>query len=59
MKKATNCESCSHYVYDEDYDFYECEVGLDQDDMARFLESRTYNCPYYAFEVEYQLARKQ
>ena len=26
---------------------YTCEVDLDEDEMARFLQDKFYNCPYY------------
>ena len=32
-KVVTNCECCSNYVYDEDYEYYICEVNLDEDEM--------------------------
>mgnify|MGYP000851378188 CR=1 FL=1 len=44
---ATSCESCGNFVYDEDYECYTCEVDLDEDEMARFLQDKFYNCPYY------------
>lgn len=59
MKSAQNCESCSRYSYDEDYDCYECDMHLDQDEMARFLEGHTENCPYYSYAADYELARRQ
>lgn len=37
-KKATNCETCTNYVFDEDYDCYVCMVNLDEDEMYRFLQ---------------------
>ena len=48
---SLQCESCSYYEYDEEYDEYYCGVDLDEDEMN--------GCPYYAFNAEYQLARKQ
>ncbi len=44
---ATSCESCGNFVYDDDYECYTCEVDLDEDEMARFLQDKFYNCPYY------------
>ena len=38
-KKATNCETCTNYVYDEDYDCYVCMINLDEDEMYRFLQA--------------------
>ena len=36
MSGANNCENCSHFVYDEEYDNYVCAVNLDEDDLERF-----------------------
>ena len=30
---ASNCECCSNYIYDEDYECYVCDVNLDEDEM--------------------------
>ena len=32
--KATNCEMCGNYVYDDDYGYYVCEMDLDEDDAS-------------------------
>ena len=37
-KSASNCETCTNYVYDEDYDCFVCMVNLDEDEMYRFLQ---------------------
>ena len=49
-KKATNCETCTNYVYDEDYDCYVCMVNLDEDEMARFISFSVVDCPYYSLD---------
>ena len=36
-KKSAGCEYCSNYVYDEDYEYYVCDINLDEDEMARFM----------------------
>lgn len=61
MKKYTtsNCENCSNYVYDEEYGYYQCEVNLDEDEMVRFLQGKFFNCPYFSFDDEYKIVRKQ
>ena len=41
-KQQGSCESCMYYEYDEDYECYVCEVNLDEDEMARFMEDRFY-----------------
>ncbi len=56
---ATNCEMCAHYVYNEEDDFYECLVNLDEDEMYRFMCSSVKDCPYFRLDDEYALARKQ
>lgn len=58
-RKATNCETCANYIYDDQCDEYFCDCNLDEDEMARFLTSQTYNCPYYDFYDEYKIVRKQ
>ena len=61
MKKQgqTSCESCGNYVYDEEYGYYVCEADLDEDEMAGFLGSQSFQCPYYQLDGEYRIARKQ
>ena len=58
-KKSTNCETCTNYVYDEDYDCYVCMVNLDEDEMYRFLASGQKECPYYRSDDEYAVVRHQ
>lgn len=54
-----NCECCLNYVYDEEYEYYECQVYLDEDEMVRFLEDTFHNCPYFQINDEYKIVRKQ
>lgn len=54
-----NCECCLNYVYDEEYEYYECQVYLDEDEMVRFLEDSFHNCPYFQINDEYKIVRKQ
>ena len=63
-KKADNsfvgdCNSCSCYVYDEDYDDYMCQVNMDEDDAIRLMMDEKYQCPYYQADDEYRVVRKQ
>lgn len=53
------CDSCTNYVYDEEYEYYVCEVNLDEDEMGSFLRGTIKNCPYYRREDEYAVVRKQ
>lgn len=55
----TICEYCANYVYDEDYEYYVCDMNLDEDEMERFLSSTYDNCPYYRNGDEYMVVRKQ
>ena len=55
---VTNCEFCAFYVYDDD-GYEECDVNLDEDEMARFLGSSYQSCPYYQTDDEYKIVRKQ
>ncbi len=57
--KSTTCETCSNYVYDEDWEEYTCMVNLDEDEYARFISETNYSCPYYRLDDEYKIARKQ
>ena len=42
-----------------EYECYTCEVDLDEDEMARFLQDKFYDCPYYQLGDEYRIVRKQ
>ena len=59
MSTATSCDTCRNYVYDEDYEYYVCEMDLDEDEMYRFLTSSVQSCPYYQLDNEYLIVRKQ
>ena len=59
MNGKSNCAYCAHYLYDDYNDCYVCERALDEDEMARFLQSAYADCPYFAFQDEYKLVRKQ
>lgn len=54
-----SCDSCSFYIYDEDYDDYMCQVNMDEDDVARLMSDTNYECPYYQLDDEYRIVRKQ
>ena len=53
------CDTCANYAYDEDYEYYVCEVDLDEDEMMRFLTGNNQECPYYQSDDEYQVVRHQ
>lgn len=50
---------CTHYVYDEEDDFYECMVNMDEDDFARAMMRGYSSCPYFQLDDEYRIVRKQ
>ena len=33
----TQCEMCANYEYDEEYDYYTCQMNLDEDELYRFV----------------------
>ena len=45
--------------YDEDYEYYVCDIDLDEDEMQRFLSNSNENCPYYQNGDEYQVVKHQ
>ena len=53
MSTATSCDTCRNYEY------YVCEMDLDEDEMYRFLTSSVQSCPYYQLDNEYLIVRKQ
>ena len=57
--RKTSCECCGNYVYDEENDYYICEVKLDEDEMGRFLRGTVSACPYYQSDDEYRIVRRQ
>lgn len=59
VKSSSCCDTCSNYVYDEEYEYYTCEMNLDEDEMGKFMTDSFYNCPYYQLDDEYAIVRKQ
>lgn len=59
MAEVSNCDSCNNLVYDEDYECYVCDMNLDEDDMVRFLQGNTRECPYYQNNNEYEVVKHQ
>lgn len=56
---ADQCESCTNYIYDEEYECYVCDMNLDEDEMVHFLQGNFTHCPYYSYMDEYKIVRKQ
>lgn len=59
MSKGSCCELCAHYMYDEVYDCYVCEINLDEDEMESFLKGSDFDCHYFSAYDEYKIVRKQ
>lgn len=53
------CDNCINYVYNEDYEYYECLVNLDEDELSRFMSYHVSDCPYFRLDDEYAVVRKQ
>lgn len=48
-----------NYEYDEEYDCYDCSADMDEDDLYRFTQDSSHQCPYYRPGDEYTIVRKQ
>ena len=59
MVSNQRCDECEHYIYDEEWDCYDCEIDLDMDDRERMSFDSNFHCPYYRFYDEYRIVRKQ
>lgn len=58
-KRATSCDDCLYYDFDDDMDGYVCTVSLDEDEAVEFLGGGRNRCPYYRFYDEYKSVQKQ
>ncbi|MCQ2385229.1 MAG: DUF6472 family protein [Clostridia bacterium] len=58
-KPVANCESCIHFVFDEEYGDYACETDLDEDETVSYVSGGFRECPYYRYKDEYLSVRKQ
>ena len=56
---ASNCESCEHYDYDEEYKEYICKIDMDEDEYLQFITNKHSSCPYYKYYDEYKSVQKQ
>lgn len=54
-----SCEYCSNYIFDEEYGYYVCDMDLDEDEMSRFMTNTFENCPYFQYNDEYRIVRRQ
>lgn len=53
------CEFCTNYIYNDEMEFYECLVNLDEDETYKFMTNSIFECPYYRFDDEYKIVKKQ
>ena len=56
---ANQCDLCTYYWIDEEDGTGECQVNLDEDDLARMLSGSSDSCPYFQMDDEYKIVRKQ
>lgn len=57
--ERVSCESCTYYIYDEDYESYVCDKNMDEDEYIRLMTDRQFQCPFYRNGDEYAVVRKQ
>ena len=36
-ESRTSCETCTYYIYDEEYECYLCDKNMDEDDYIRLM----------------------
>ena len=56
--ERVSCESCTYYIYDEDYESYVCDKNMDEDEYIRLMTDRHFQCPFYRNGDEYAVVRK-
>lgn len=60
MSIVCSCDTCSNFRYDEEYEEYVCMAGgMDEDDFSRLVTGETRECPYYRYDNEYDIVKKQ
>lgn len=59
MAGQHHCESCTYFMYDEDYEMYVCDMDMDEDEWGRLQADTHAQCPYYRNGDEYAVVRKQ
>ena len=57
--ERVSCESCTYYIYDEDYESYVCDKNMDEDEYIRLMTDRHFQGPFYRNGDEYAVVRKQ
>ena len=56
---SCSCDTCTYYIFDEDYEEYICDAAMDEDDFIRLRDDGFKGCPYYRDSDEYKVVRKQ
>lgn len=56
---VSKCEYCLYYDYDEEFNYFVCTMGLDEDEEIKFLTDTFSDCPYFRMGDDYTIARKQ
>ncbi len=59
LPQAADCERCWNYDLNEETGCYECRASLDEDEMLCFLSGIGWQCPYFRFNDEYEVVRRQ
>ena len=57
--RASNCETCMNYEYDEESRILCLYKNLDEDRCIISVKGEFSHCPYYQYGDEYQIVRKQ
>ena len=52
---TSQCDLCAYYWIDEEDGTGECQVNLDEDDLARMLSGSADSCPYFQMYDEYKI----
>ena len=58
-KQTGSCESCTYYIYDDEYESYFCDVIFDEVENMSLVSDTHYQRPYYRIGNEYAVVRKQ
>ena len=40
---------CEYYIYDDEYDYYYCDMELDEDEMYDFVTGNFGDCHYFRY----------
>ena len=54
-----NCDTCQYAYTDEDTGEVICDLDLDEDELIRYSQYRSKECPFYRDGDEYKTVRHQ